>query len=36
MFGEEESDSQNPQALFIEKWQEDIEIVVNTTDQYKQ
>jgi hypothetical protein len=36
LFGEEEDDSQNPQALLIEEKQEDIEIVVSTTDQHRQ
>jgi hypothetical protein len=36
LFGEEEDDSQNPQALLIEKKQEDIETVVSTTDQHRQ
>jgi hypothetical protein len=36
LFGEEEGDSQNPQALPIEKKQEDIEIVLSTTEQHRQ
>jgi hypothetical protein len=36
LFREEEDDSQNPQALLIEKKQEDIETVVSTTDQHRQ
>jgi hypothetical protein len=36
LFREEEGDSQNPQALSIEKKQEDIETIVSTTDQHRQ
>jgi hypothetical protein len=36
LFGEEEGDIQNPQALSIEKRQEDIKIFVSTIDQYRQ
>jgi hypothetical protein len=32
LFGEEEGDSQNPQALSIEKKQDDIETVISTTE----
>jgi hypothetical protein len=36
LFGEEEGDSQNPQALSIEKKQDDIETIISTTDQHRQ
>jgi hypothetical protein len=36
MFGEEEGDSKTIQPFSIEKRDEDIEIIVSTTDQYKQ
>jgi hypothetical protein len=36
LFEEEEDDSQNPQALLIEKKQEDIDIVISTIDQHRQ
>jgi hypothetical protein len=36
LFEEEEDDSQNPQALLIEKKQEYIDIVISTIDQHRQ